>query len=96
MSLSGRAVVISEYAGVDASISLKRLDHVDIIEMTDKWWYVSCEGRMGYYPAFCFSELRDQPLPEGWVKCFTTEKSMKIKKYFTNRIEINQAYIFFL
>ena len=96
MIKSGRAVVISEYDGVDATISLKRLDHVDVIETTDKWWYVSIEGRCGYYPAFCLSELGEQRLPEGWVKCVTAEKSKKTFFFQLGRLCILNLFIVFI
>jgi hypothetical protein len=73
--MSGRATVIAEYSATDRTIALSVGDVVDIVQKNDKWWYVRCEGKKGYYPASCMKELPEEILPPGWVRCVSHDNS---------------------
>ena len=73
--MSGRATVVAEYSATDRTIALSVGDIVDIVQKNDKWWYVRCEGKKGYYPASCLMELPEDILPPGWTRCVSHENS---------------------
>lgn len=76
--MSGRAVVVGEYAGADGTIHLRIDDKVDIIKKSDKWWYVGDGQTKGYFPAICLRELdlsELPPLPTGWSRNVSSDNS---------------------
>ncbi len=66
---SGR-VILAYNSEASTALSLPLGVTVEILsESNPDWWYVSCNGQMGYFPAKCLEvEENEEPLPSGWAK----------------------------
>lgn len=67
-----RARVTQAYTAVanSTAISLQEGEVVDVLKKDELWWFVKKDGRKGYFPASCLTEVvpGQDDLPPGWQK----------------------------